>query len=166
MESNVRHLRFASECMWYFYIGPMDSRPSNSPVKRDTSQASVSSSSSIGEKQLPLLGEVSNINTEKKDSKLVEQVQNMALESGNRISNHLTTSVRNKSEMFEEEEEGELDYEEDEGEIPGTHDNRNGVKNDTDGDKEEGELEEDGDEEEGEEGEILSDEDDEVEGVA
>lgn len=112
------------------------------------------------------LGEVSSINTEKKDNKIVEQVQNMALESGNRVSNHLTTSVKNKSEMFEEEEEGELDYEEDEGEIPGTHDERNGVKNDTDGDKEEGELEEDDEEEEGEEGEILSDEDDKVEGVA
>ena len=166
MESNVRHLRLVNKVIWYFFIGPMDTRPSNSPVKRDTSQASVSSSSSIGEKHINFLGEVSSINTEKKDNKIAEQVQNMALESGNRVSNHLTTSVKNKSEMFEEEEEGELDYEEDEGEIPGTHDERNGVKNDTDGDKEEGELEEDDEEEEGEEGEILSDEDDKVEGVA
>ena len=147
----------------------MDPRPRDLSVKSDDTQPSVSSSSMTGERTFAAPVEGVAFNNDQKESKLVEQVQDMALESSTKTewttstaSIHLTTNVANKAGMFEEEEEGELDYEEDEGEIPGEHEDRNGMKNDTEGEKEEGELEEDGDEEEGEEGEILSDEDDKV----
>ena len=145
----------------------MDPQPSHVPVKSDATHGSVSSSSSTGERSVPAEGAATN--TDEKDSKLVERVQDITLESRSKTewttstaSIHLTTNVSSKTGMFEEEEEGELDYEEDEGEIAGVQEDKNGMKNDTDGDKEEGELEEDEQDEEGEEGEILSDEDEKV----
>lgn len=151
----------------------MDPQPSYVPANNDGSRKDVSSSSSVGERSFTEQAEGVTLKTDEKENKLVERVQGIALESHGNSSNgktewttstasiHLTTNVRNKGGMFEEEEEGELDYEEDEGEITAVQEDRNGIKNETDGDKEEGELEED-EQEEGEEGEILSDEDNKV----
>lgn len=148
----------------------MDPQPSYVPANNDDSRKDVSSSSSVGERSFTEQAEGVTLKTDEKENKLVERVQGIALESHGNSSNgktewttstasiHLTTNVSNKGGMFEEEEEGELDYEEDEGEITAVQEDRNGIKNETDGDKEEGELEED-EQEEGEEGEILSDED-------
>ena len=153
-----------------FIVGPMDPQASYIPVKNDDAQRNVSSSSSMSEISSAATAEGAPGNSDEKDNKLVERVQGIALGAGSSSSKtewttstasiHLTTSVSNKAGVFEEEEEGELDYEEDEGDIHGVQEDRNGVKNDADGDKEEGELEEDEQEEEGEEGEIISDDDD------
>ncbi|XP_078365828.1 uncharacterized protein LOC144650055 [Oculina patagonica] len=141
----------------------MDPQPSHVSVKDDGTHRSVLPSSSIEERSCVVPAEGSTSNSDGKDSALVEKVQEIAIDSGktewtaSTASIHLTTNVQNKAGMFEEGEEGELDYEEDEGEI--AQDDRNGVKNDMEGDdKEEGELEDEQDDE-GEEGEILSDED-------
>ena len=158
----------------HFDVGPMDPQPSYMPVKNDETHKNVSSSSSVKGRTLPEPAEDALFKADEKDSKLVQRVQGIVLESGRTktewttasASIHLTTNVNNKTGVFEEEEEeGELDYEEDEGEIAGMQEDRNGMKNDTEGDKEDGELEDD-EQEEGEEGEILSDEDNKVIGVA
>ena len=148
----------------------MDPQPSYMPVKNDDTHKSVSSSSSLKGRSLPEPAEDALIKADEKDSNLVQKVEGIVLESSHNkaewttanASIHLTTNVSNKTGVFEEEEEeGELDYEEDEGEITGMQEDRNGMKIDTEGDKEDGELEDD-EQEEGEEGEILSDEDDKV----
>lgn len=124
----------------------MDPQLSDVPVKSDDTSKNVSSS--CARENIP-----------------AERVQGVSLDSNSSKSEwttstasiHLTTKLNDKAEVFEEEEEGELDYEEDEGEIAAAQQDRNGMKSDDD-DKEEGELEDD-EQEEGEEGEILSDED-------
>lgn len=146
----------------------MDPQQSHVSVNSDDTQGSVLPSSSTDERSCPEEGSTSN--SDGKEENIVEKVQEIALDSRNvktewttsTASIHLTANVHNKAGMFEEEEEGELDYEEDEGEMAGAQEDRNGVKNDMEGDKEEGELEEDEQNEEGEEGEILSDEDTKV----
>lgn len=146
----------------------MDPQQSHVSVKDDDTHRSVLPSSSIEERSCVVPAEGSTSNSDGKDSALVEKLQEIAIDSGktewtaSTASIHLTTNVHNKAGIFEEEEEGELDYEEDEGEIVAAQEDRNGVKNEMEGDdKEEGELEEEQDEE-GEEGEILSDEDTQV----
>lgn len=148
----------------------MDPQQSLVSVKDDDANAKPSSSDETS-CVVPVEG-----SSDGTDSVLVEKVKEIALGSGNvktewkasTASIHLTTNVHNKVGIFEEEEEGELDYEEDEGEIAAAaaaaQEDKNGVKNDTEGDdKEEGELEEEDEQgEEGEEGEILSDEDTKV----
>lgn len=139
-------------------------------VQNDDNHRSVLPSSSIEEGSCSVAVEVSD--SEGKENALVEKVQEIALDSSSsvktewttsRASIHLTTSVHNKTgAMFEEEEEGELDYEEDEGEVPGGQEDKNGLRNDVDDGKEEGEVEDDEQDDEGEEGEILSDDDDKV----
>ncbi|XP_068724769.1 uncharacterized protein [Montipora capricornis] len=127
----------------------MDPQLSDVLVKSDDTSKSVSSS--CARENVP-----------------AERVQGVSLDSNSSKSEwttstasiHLTTKLNDKAEVFEEEEEGELDYEEDEGEIAAAQQDRNGMKSDDD-DKEEGELEDD-EQEEGEEGEILSDEDNKV----
>lgn len=143
----------------------MDIQSSDIPGKSDSNK-SVSSSNSLGDRSLPEHIEGVALKNEEKDKKIGERVQDMVHDSKSSKSEwttstasiHLTTSVSSKAEVFEEEEEGELDYEEDDGEIAAVQQDRNGIKSDYDGDKEEGELEND-EQEEGEEGEILSDED-------
>lgn len=147
----------------------MDPQQSHVSVRDDDAHVKPSSSTDEGSSVVPAEG-----SSDGKDGVLVEKVKEIALDSGNvktewtasTASIHLTTNVHNKVGIFEEEEEGELDYEEDEGEIAAAaaQEDKNGVKNDTEGDdKEEGELEEEDEQgEEGEEGEILSDEDTKV----
>lgn len=146
----------------------MDPEQSPVSVQNDDNHRSLLPSSSTEESSCSMAAEVSD--SDGKESTLVEKVQEIALDSSSsvktewttsRASIHLTTSVHNKTgAMFEEEEEGELDYEEDEGEVPGGQEDKNGLRNDVDDDKEEGEVEDDEQDEEGEEGEILSDDDD------
>lgn len=146
----------------------MDPERSHVSVQNDDNHRSVLPSSSIEEGSCSVAVEVSD--SEGKENALVEKVQEIALDSSSsvktewttsRASIHLTTSVHNKTgAMFEEEEEGELDYEEDEGEVPGGQEDKNGLRNDVDDGKEEGEVEDDEQDDEGEEGEILSDDDD------
>lgn len=148
----------------------MDPERSHVSVQNDDNHRSVLPSSSIEEGSCSVAVEVSD--SEGKENALVEKVQEIALDSSSsvktewttsRASIHLTTSVHNKTgAMFEEEEEGELDYEEDEGEVPGGQEDKNGLRNDVDDGKEEGEVEDDEQDDEGEEGEILSDDDDKV----
>lgn len=149
----------------------MDPEQSHVSVKDDDARTSVLPSSSTEERSCVAPAEGSASNSDGKDSVLVEKVQEIALDGGNvktewtasTASIHLTTNVHNKAGIFEEEEEGELDYEEDEGDIAAAQEDRNGIKIDMEADdKEEGELEEEDDDEEGEEGEILSDEDTKV----
>lgn len=150
----------------------MDPEQSHVSIKNDDNHRSVLPSSSMEEKSFAMPVEAADSNSDGKNSSLVERVQEIALDNSrsgktewatSTASIHLTASVHNKTGgMFEEEEEGELDYEEDEGEIPGAQEDKNGLKNDIDDDKEEGEVEDDEQEEEGEEGEILSDEDEKV----
>ena len=150
----------------------MDPERSHVSVQNDDNHRSVLPSSSIEERSCSVAVEVSD--SEGKENALVEKVQEIALDSSSsvktewttsRASIHLTTSVHNKTgAMFEEEEEGELDYEEDEGEVPGGQEDKNGLRNDVDDGKEEGEVEDDEQDDEGEEGEILSDDDDKVKG--
>lgn len=149
----------------------MDPEQSHQSVKGDDTHRSVLPSSSLEERSCLVQAEGSTSNSDVKDSSLVERVQEIALDNGgvktewtaSTASIHLTANVHNKAGIFEEEEEGELDYEEDDGEIVTAQEDRNGVKNDMEGDdKEEGELVELEQDEEGEEGEILSDEDTKV----
>lgn len=149
----------------------MDPKHSHESVKDDDTHRSVLLSNTMEERPCLAPVEGSTSISDAKDSTLVERVQEIALDNGgvktewtaSTASIHLTANVHSKAGIFEEEEEGELDYEEDEGEIVTAQEDRNGVKNDMEGDdKEEGELAETEQDEEGEEGEILSDEDTKV----
>lgn len=149
----------------------MDPKHSHESVKGDNTLESVLLSNTMEEGSYLVPAEGSTSISDVKDCTLVERVQDIALDHGgvktewtaSTASIHLTANVHNKAGIFEEEEEGELDYEEDEGELVTAQEDRNGVKNDMEGDdKEEGELAEPEQDEEGEEGEILSDEETKV----
>ena len=149
----------------------MDPKHSQELVKDDDTLRSVLLSNTVEERSCVVPAEGPTSISDVKDSTLVDKVQDLALDHGgvktewtaSTASIHLTANVHNKAGIFEEEEEGELDYEEDEGEIAAAQEDRNGVKNDLEGDdKEEGELADPEQDEEGEEGEILSDEDTKV----
>ena len=149
----------------------MDPKQSHESIKDDDTHRSALPSNTMEERSCLVPVEGSTSISDVKESTLVERVQEIALDKGgvktewtaSTASIHLTANVHNKAGIYEEEEEGELDYEEDEGEIVAAQEDRNGVKNDMEGDdREEGELAEPEQDEEGEEGEILSDEDTKV----
>jgi len=153
------------------YEGPMEPKQTHESVKDDNTLRNVLPSNTMEERSCLVPAEGSTSISDVDDSILAERIQDVVLDHGgvktewtaSTASIHLTANVHNKAGIFEEEEEGELDYEEDEGEIVTAQEGRNGVKNYMEGDdKEEGELAEPEQDEEGEEGEILSDEDTKV----